>query len=185
MIDEAHHVAGSSDEVARHQLGRRLAESVPRILLLSATPHSGKSDAFARLLGLLDDGFLHGRPVLRKNVAPLVVRTEKSDATDASGRPLFRPRTTSLMTVPYGQRSVERSLYESVSDYVRHGYRRARAGAAPPWCGVQVLDFAPFRADECRVRSARSALWWERQSVGEGAAPVRGACSNSTSRWRR
>ena len=131
VIDEAHHVAGSSDEVARHQLGRRLAESVPRILLLSATPHSGKSDAFARLLGLLDDGFLHGRPVLRENVAPLVVRTEKSDATDASGRPLFRPRTTSLVTVPYGQRSVERSLYESVSDYVRHGYRRARAERRP------------------------------------------------------
>ena len=127
VIDEAHHVAGSSDEVARHQLGRRLAESVPRMLLLSATPHSGKSDAFARLLGLLDDGFLHGRPLLREYVAPLVVRTEKRDATDALGRPLFRPRTTSLVTVPYGQRAVERSLYESVTDYVRHGYRRARA----------------------------------------------------------
>ena len=131
VIDEAHHVAGSSDEVARHQLGRRLAESVPRILLLSATPHSGKSDAFARLLGLLDDGFLHGRPVLRENVAPLVARTEKRDATDATGHPLFRPRTTSLVTVTYGSRSVERSLYEAVSDYVRHGYRRARAERRP------------------------------------------------------
>lgn len=131
VIDEAHHVAGSSDEVARHQLGRRLAESVPRLLLLSATPHSGKSDAFTRLLGLLDDRFLHGRPLVREWVAPLVVRTEKRDATDASGRPLFRPRTTSLVTVPYGPRAVERSLYESVTDYVRHGYRRARAERRP------------------------------------------------------
>ena len=131
VIDEAHHVAGSSDEVARHQLGRRLAESVPRLLLLSATPHSGKSDAFARLLGLLDDAFLHGRPVRREFVAPLVVRTEKRDATDTSGRPLFRPRTTNLVTVPYGARAVERSLYQAVTDYVRHGYRRARAERRP------------------------------------------------------
>lgn len=131
VIDEAHHVAGSSDEVARHQLGRRLAESVPRVLLLSATPHSGKSDAFARLLGLLDEAFLQGRPVSREHVAPLVVRTEKRDATDAAGRPLFRPRKTSLVTVTYGSRAVERSLYESVTDYVRHGYRRARAERRP------------------------------------------------------
>jgi superfamily II DNA or RNA helicase len=131
VIDEAHHVAGSSEDVARHQLGRSLANATPRLLLLSATPHSGKSDAFARLLGLLDDGFLHGRPIERAAVAPLVVRTEKRHATDSSGRPLFRPRTTTLATVPYGDRAVERSLYESVTDYVRHGYRRARAERRP------------------------------------------------------
>ena len=34
---------------------------------------------------------------------------------------------TTLDTVPYGERAVERSLYEAVTDYVRHGYRRARA----------------------------------------------------------
>jgi superfamily II DNA or RNA helicase len=131
VIDEAHHVAGSSEDVARHQLGRRLAYATPRLLLLSATPHSGKSDAFARLLGLLDDSFLSGRPIGRAAVAPLVVRTEKRHATDSSGRPLFHPRTTTLATVPYGDRAVERSLYETVTDYVRHGYRRARAERRP------------------------------------------------------
>jgi superfamily II DNA or RNA helicase len=125
VIDEAHHVAGSNEDVARHALGRRLAESTPRVLLLSATPHSGKSDAFARLLGLLDRDFLHERPVLRQYVAPLVVRTEKRHAIDGSGRPLFRRRGTSLVTVPYRDRSVERCLYEAVTDYVRNGYRRA------------------------------------------------------------
>lgn len=131
IIDEAHHVAGSSEDVARHQLGRRLADATGRLLLLSATPHSGKSDAFARLLGLLDEDFLHGRPIERSAVAPLVVRTEKRNATDSAGRPLFRPRTTTLATVSYGERAVERSLYESVTDYVRHGYRRARAERRP------------------------------------------------------
>ena len=131
VIDEAHHVAGSSEDVARYQLGRLLAEAAPRLLLLSATPHSGKSDAFARLLALLDDAFLHGRPIDRASVGPLVVRTEKRHATDNDGRPLFRPRTTILSTVPYGGRTVERSLYEAVTDYVRHGYRRAQAEHRP------------------------------------------------------
>jgi superfamily II DNA or RNA helicase len=131
VIDEAHHVAGSSEDVARHQLGRRLAAATRRLLLLSATPHSGKSDAFARLLGLLDDAFLHGRPIERASVAPLVVRTEKRHATDGDGRPLFRPRTTVLSTVPYRDRAVERSLYEAVTDYVRHGYRRALTERRP------------------------------------------------------
>jgi superfamily II DNA or RNA helicase len=131
VIDEAHHVAGSSEDVARHQLGRMLSEATPRLLLLSATPHSGKSDAFARLLSLLDDAFLHGRPVERSTVGPLVVRTEKRDATDNDGRPLFRPRTTILSTVPYGGRTVERSLYEAVTDYVRNGYRQAQAERRP------------------------------------------------------
>jgi superfamily II DNA or RNA helicase len=131
VIDEAHHLAGSSQDVARHQLGRLLAEATPRVLLLSATPHSGKSDAFARLLALLDDAFLHGRPIDRASVGPLVVRTEKRHATDNDGRPLFRPRTTILSTVPYGGRAVERSLYGAVTDYVRHGYRRAQAERRP------------------------------------------------------
>ena len=125
IIDEAHHVSGSAEDVARHQAGLRLAASVPNVLLLSATPHSGKSEAFARLLGLLDDRFLHGQPIRRDTVAPLVVRTEKRKATDAAGRPLFRPRTTKLVTVGYGQRVAERELYEAVTSYVRHGYRRA------------------------------------------------------------
>jgi superfamily II DNA or RNA helicase len=131
VIDEAHHVAGSSEDVARHQLGRKLAMSSPRLLLLSATPHSGKSEAFARLLGLLDEGFVHGRPINRQTVASLVVRTEKRHATDAGGRPLFWPRTTELVTIPYGPRKIERRLYEAVTDYVRHGYARAKAERRP------------------------------------------------------
>jgi superfamily II DNA or RNA helicase len=131
IIDEAHHVAGSSEDVARHQLGRMLSGATPRLLLLSATPHSGKSDAFARLLSLLDDAFLHGRPIDRETVGPLVVRTEKRHATDNDGRPLFRPRTTILAAVPYSGRTVERSLYEAVTDYVRNGYRRAQAERRP------------------------------------------------------
>jgi len=131
VFDEAHHVAGSDERVARHELARELAGRAPHVLLLSATPHSGKTEGFARLLGLLDPAFLEGRPVDREHVAPLVVRTEKRHAVDASGRPLFQPRTTSLEVVPYGEQSLERKLYEAVTDYVRHGYDRARRERQP------------------------------------------------------
>jgi SNF2 family DNA or RNA helicase len=50
IVDEAHRLGGSTDQVARYKLGKGLAEAAPYLLLLTATPHQGKSDAFLRLL---------------------------------------------------------------------------------------------------------------------------------------
>ncbi|WP_419922688.1 DEAD/DEAH box helicase [Candidatus Poriferisodalis sp.] len=125
IIDEAHHVAGSSDDVARYRLAVELAAAAPHVLLLSATPHSGKSDGFRRFLGLLDDGFVQGRPVQRATVAPHVARTEKRRAVDHAGRTLFRPRETILRVAPYTDREIERELYGAVTDYVRNGWDAA------------------------------------------------------------
>lgn len=131
IFDEAHHVSGSTPDVARHRIAVDLAAATPHLLLLSATPHSGKSDAFARLLGLIDDRFVHGLPLARSNVAPLVVRSDKRQTTDQRGQPLFQPRTTRLRTVAYGGRVVEQQLYGAVTEYVRHGYQRARVEKRP------------------------------------------------------
>lgn len=131
IIDEAHHVSGSTEDVARHRLAVELAASAPHLLLLSATPHSGKSDTFSRLLGLIDDRFTHGLPVNRHTVAPLVVRCEKRATTDARGRPLFQLRMTRLRLVSYGSRTIEQQLYDAVTDYVRHGYQRAKVEKRP------------------------------------------------------
>src|SRR5207253_8216180 len=54
IVDEAHRLGGSSDAVARFRLGEGLADAAPYLLLLSATPHQGKTDAFHRILWLLD-----------------------------------------------------------------------------------------------------------------------------------
>ncbi len=181
VIDEAHHVAGSGEDVARHQLARRLAGAVPNVLLLTATPHSGKRDAFARLLGLLDDGFFHGRPVLRENVAPLVARTEKRRAIDRAGQPLFRPRATHLMIVPYGARAVEEDLYEAVTSYVRHGYRRS-IDERRPAVGFLVLLMQRL------VSSSTAAIWaaLERRLAAlamESAEPQR-LFTDDSAEWR-
>lgn len=131
VFDEAHHVSGSTEDVARHRLAVELAKVAPHVLLLSATPHSGKSDAFARLLGLLDERFARGLPLVRDNVAPVVVRSDKRRTTDGRGQPLFRPRTTRLRIVPYGGRKIEQQLYEAITEYVRFGYQRAKAEKRP------------------------------------------------------
>jgi SNF2 family DNA or RNA helicase len=128
IFDEAHRLAGSDEQVARYQLARTLADSVPLVLLLSATPHSGKTDAFRRLLSLLDQ---HVFPPLssieRERVAPYIIRTPKREATNADGSPLFCPRQTRLLPVVWQQQhSLQQSLYEAVSDYVRTGYNVAR-----------------------------------------------------------
>jgi superfamily II DNA or RNA helicase len=54
VVDESHRICGSSEQVARYQLGRGLSEASSYLLLLSATPHQGKTDAFHRLMSLLD-----------------------------------------------------------------------------------------------------------------------------------
>ena len=96
VVDEAHRLGGSSDQVARYRLGEALSGTAPYLLLLSATPHQGKTDAFRRLLGLLDrDAFPSGDGLQREHVAPYVIRTEKRHAIDADGNPLFTPRLTS------------------------------------------------------------------------------------------
>jgi superfamily II DNA or RNA helicase len=127
VVDEAHRLGGSTDQVARYKLGRGLAEAAPYVLLLSATPHQGKTDAFHRLMSLLDDdAFPDMDSVSRERVAPYVIRTEKRKAIDADGKPLFKPRRTQMAPVAWESRHhLQQLLYEAVTDYVREGYNQA------------------------------------------------------------
>lgn len=127
IIDEAHRIGGSTEQVARFKLGDALSQAAPYLLLLSATPHQGKSDAFRRLIGFLDADALPGEDAIsREAVAPFVIRTEKRRAIDAEGNPLFKPRFTQLVPIEWGAAHAEqRALYDAVTEYVRDGYNRA------------------------------------------------------------
>lgn len=127
VVDEAHRLGGSTDQVARYKLGKGLAEAAPYVLLLSATPHQGKTDAFHRLMNLLDDdAFPDMDSVSRDRVAPYVIRTEKRKAINADGKPLFKPRRTQMAPVAWESRHhLQQLLYEAVTDYVREGYNQA------------------------------------------------------------
>ncbi len=127
IVDEAHRLGGSTDQVARFKLGQGLAEAAPYLLLLSATPHQGKTDAFHRLVSLLDaKEFPDISSITRERVQPYVIRTEKRRAIDAEGKPLFKPRRTQLSPVSWEDRHRNQQLlYEAVTEYVRDGYNQA------------------------------------------------------------
>ena len=126
-MDEAHRLGGSTDQVARFKLGQGLSEAAPYFLLLSATPHQGKTDAFHRLVSLIDaQEFPDIGSVTRERVQPYVIRTEKRHAIDAEGKPLFKPRRTQLGPVSWEERHRNQQLlYEAVTEYVREGYNQA------------------------------------------------------------
>ena len=129
IIDEAHRMGGSTEQVARYKLGAALAEASPYLLLLSATPHQGKTDQFMRLMQLLDrEAFPDESSVSRDRVRPFVIRTEKRLSINAEGQPLFKPRVTRLQAVAWHARhGSQQRLYDAVTDYVRHGYNQAMA----------------------------------------------------------
>ena len=129
IIDEAHRLGGSTEQVARYKLGAALAEASPYLLLLSATPHQGKTDQFLRLMQLLDrESFPYEGSITQDRVRPFVIRTEKRVSIDADGQPLFKPRQTKLYAVAWTSRhGPQRQLYEAVTDYVKHGYNQALA----------------------------------------------------------
>jgi len=127
IVDEAHRLGGSTDQVARFKLGQGLAEAAPYFLMLSATPHQGKTDAFHRLVSLIDaQEFPDISSVTRERVQPYVIRTEKRRAIDADGKPLFKPRRTQLAPVSWKEQHRDQQLlYEAVTEYVRQGYNQA------------------------------------------------------------
>jgi hypothetical protein len=127
IVDEAHRLGGSTDQVARFKLGQGLSEAAPYFLLLSATPHQGKTDAFHRLISLIDaQEFPDISSVTRERVQSHVIRTEKRRAIDADGKPLFKPRRTQLSPVSWEERHrSQQLLYEAVTEYVREGYNQA------------------------------------------------------------
>ena len=120
IIDEAHRVAGSTGEVARYKLGHLLSQASPYLLLLSATPHNGKTEPFLRLVRLLDaDAFPNAKSIVKDQVAPYLIRTEKREAIDNNGNKLFKNRITHLVTLNWDERhTMQRELYELVTDYV-------------------------------------------------------------------
>lgn len=141
IIDEAHRVAGSSGEVARYKLGNLLAQASPYLLLLSATPHNGKTEPFLRLIRLLDaDAFPNAKSIVREQVAPYLIRTEKREAIDNNGNLLFKNRITHLVTISWDERNnLQRELYELVSSYVSETYNKALRNRKKNMCLIFLL----------------------------------------------
>ncbi len=142
VIDECHKVGGSGRHVGRFQMADILCNAIPNVLLLSATPHRGKSDHFRRLLQLLNaDAFAgEGMPSISE-LEPYVVRTEKRQAIDYNGKPLFNKRHTTTIEVIYDDaiHRRQKALYEAVTEYVVTGFNLAQQTKNTSYGFVMIL----------------------------------------------
>jgi SNF2 family DNA or RNA helicase len=141
IIDEAHRVAGSTSEVARYKLGYLLSQASPYLLLLSATPHNGKTEPFLRLVRLLDEqAFPNAKSIVKEQVAPYLIRTEKREAIDNNGNKLFKNRVTNLVTLNWDERhTMQRELYQMVTAYVSKTYNKALRNRKKNMCLIFLL----------------------------------------------
>ncbi|HEU5025436.1 MAG TPA: helicase-related protein [Spirillospora sp.] len=128
IVDEAHRMGahyfgGKLEKTKRFQLGESLGEVTRHLLLMTATPHSGKEEDFQLFLTLLDRDRFEGRSKVTADTSGIMRRMIKEDLLTLEGRRLFPERIAE--TVPYELTRLEYELYEQVTNYVREGMNRA------------------------------------------------------------
>lgn len=131
IVDEAHRMgahyfSGKLEKTKRFQLGEQLGDIARHLLLMTATPHSGKEEDFQLFLTLLDPDRFAGKYQAKVHTADtsgVMRRMVKEDLLTFEGKPLFPERIA--QTVPYELTELEQDLYEQVTTYVREGMNRA------------------------------------------------------------
>ncbi len=132
VVDEAHkcsaHFYGNEvEKTKRYQLAELLGRITRHLLLMTATPHSGKPEDFQLFMALVDPDRFEGKP--RKGGARpldaqgLMRRMVKEELLTFEGKPLFPERRA--YTVTYALSDDEALLYSRVTDYVRDEMNRA------------------------------------------------------------
>lgn len=130
IFDEAHKLTKdmSGEETARYKAGKKLADTTPILLLLSATPHQGDTSKFRNLLNLVDPYlFYKGCEMKPENMKKVTVRNNKRAAVDFNGNRLFKQRITSLYAIERDpeEDEIEIQLYDAVTEYVSEYYDMA------------------------------------------------------------
>ena len=155
VVDEAHKLSayeyGSKlEESERYKAVKALTNKTDHLLFLTATPHRGRKDTFRRLLLLLDEDLFqkdeHVADRVRQQAAmpqlpvgedfeaerPIssarnrfFLRRLKEEMVDWDNQALFKSRHTK--TTGYDLTPEEKSLYDSVTSYVRSKRKEAKA----------------------------------------------------------
>ncbi len=83
VIDEAHNVARRSKHSQREKLAKLLANKSDTLIMLSATPHDGKSESFASLMNMLDPtAIANDKDYGPEDIDGLCIRRFKKDVQD-------------------------------------------------------------------------------------------------------
>lgn len=129
VIDESHKLSAYEYgnkvyQSKRYNAAYALSQRCEHMLLLTATPHRGRTDTFKKLLQLLDEDIFSTNDIAATRVKELeqnganrfFIRRLKEDMKDWQGNPLFKKRFTK--TVSYALTPDEKRLYDQVTNYL-------------------------------------------------------------------
>lgn len=129
IFDEAHKLSAyeygqKTYKSKRYEAAYVLSQQCEHLLLLTATPHRGRTDTFKKLLQLLDEDIFATDDVASDRVKELskeglnkfFIRRLKEDMKDWDGHPLYKKRFTK--TISYQLTPEEKYLYDQVTNYL-------------------------------------------------------------------
>jgi len=125
VVDEAHKAAKRGESPSKtSKMVERVADNSDSLLLLSATPHDGKGEAFRSLIEYIDPFLVAEDQELSKEaVDRVMMRRGKQTIYDDDGERIFPNREVG--TIPVERTHEERQFYEAVTEYVKHVYNRS------------------------------------------------------------
>ena len=129
VFDESHKLSaydyGNKQYLShRYKAAQTLSQQCEHLLLLTATPHRGRTDTFKKLLQLLDEDIFATEEIASTRIKELehnginkfFIRRLKEDMKDWKGEPLYKQRFTK--TAAYELTKEEKQLYEAVTRYL-------------------------------------------------------------------
>src|SRR5208282_18768 len=137
IVDEAHRMGahyfgGKLEKTKRFILAEKLGARSRHLLLMTATPHSGKEEDFQLFLSLLDSDRFYGKfrdGVHKVDSSDLMRRMVKEELLKFDGTPLFPERRA--YTANYKLSCIESALYEAVTSYVKEEMGKVDALKGP------------------------------------------------------
>tara|TARA_B110000211_G_scaffold212004_1_gene251321 strand:+ start:5317 stop:8136 length:2820 start_codon:yes stop_codon:yes gene_type:complete len=133
IFDEAHRLSRTQygmtfDTSQRYTLAEELRNNSRAMILLSATPHQGKSDKFTALLTLLRPELkdeIHTLSLNPELLKDMMFRNNKADVTDAEGNFIFKGMKATAIKVELDAKTQAFDI--QLRDYLKKGYQQAEA----------------------------------------------------------
>lgn len=125
VVDEAHKAAKRGESPSKtSKMVERVADNSDSLLLLSATPHDGKGEAFRSLIEYIDPFLVaEDQDLSKEAVDRVMMRRGKQTIYDDNGERIFPNRDVG--TIPVEMSHEERQFYRAVTNYVKHVYNRS------------------------------------------------------------
>ena len=158
ILDEAHGYTLQVDgkglvnkRSERYKAAEKIADKTHRLILLTATPHSGRTESLWGLLRLLDpDAYGDRCPKSGVELNPNQYRkVAKEQMVDMAGNKLFKPRYPH--TVGYELQGAELDLYEAVTNFVSKELAEIRGAAAGSAAGFALTTMQRRLASSVRA----------------------------------